>query len=186
MQQVVSQPLVAPPPDKPMLRCDTYERLWSSGGGGVWGAVGPAPPPGVSRVDPAADLRGVAVWRPQPPPGYVILGDVAVPGVAAQPSAPVAVLAINSGLVAWPSGFECVWAAAEGVALWMPVAPEGYVSMGCVATPSREEPPPPKAVACVAAHAVVAARPGACLMLCAGGNLWAVSNAAGTFLVGGW
>ncbi len=57
---------------------------------------------GQGGVDPWAPHRGLAVWRPQPPEGYLSLGDVPIPGAAGAPSFAVAVLAVNSGLVAYP------------------------------------------------------------------------------------
>lgn len=201
LQALVSQPLVVPPPDKPLLRCDKFESLWSSRAGGTWGSSATlagsstpadsasAPPratassSGAGGLDPVAHLRGVSLWRPQAPQGYAILGDVAVPGAGAQPTAPVAVMAVNSGLVAWPLGYECCWSAAEGLALWWPQAPAGYVAMGCVASSGTDEPPPTKLVVCVAEHVVVEARVGPCMLLCAAGNLWGVSSCASTFVV---
>eukprot|EP00967_Tisochrysis_lutea_P058442 scaffold74342_cov19-Tisochrysis_lutea.AAC.1 len=65
-------------------------------------------------------------------------------------STPVAVLAPGSGLIAWPSAFTCVWSAVEGVALWLPVPPPGFVALGCVATSEPDVPPPLQGVcACV-------------------------------------
>lgn len=52
----------------------------------------------------------------------------------------VAVAAVNSGLVAFPVGYELVWEWAPskpgdpGVALWRPIPPPGYVALGCVAS----------------------------------------------------
>lgn len=65
-------------------------------------------------------------------------------------STPVAVLALGSGLVTWPSGFTCVWDALEGIALWMPVPPPGFVALGCCASVDHGVPPPLQGVcACV-------------------------------------
>ncbi|GIL84695.1 hypothetical protein Vretifemale_13319, partial [Volvox reticuliferus] len=121
LQDMVLQPLMAPPPDKPLTRCDRFERLWSShwgvrqaaGGGGGGGGGGPGRGVwglelGVSRVDSMADERGVTLWRPQPAQGYVALGDVLTAGTH-MPSCQVATLAVNSGLVAFPAAFDLVW-----------------------------------------------------------------------------
>ncbi len=113
-----------PSPTQPLLRCDTYERLWCSNSAtsasSASTAADPPPAPGSSStlvlsgdltveslgrggVDPWAPHRGLALWRPQPPAGYLSLGDVPVAGSAGAPSIAVAVLAVNSGLVAWPT-----------------------------------------------------------------------------------
>ncbi len=100
------------------------------------------------------------------------------------PSCQIGTVAINSGLVAFPVGYECVWTGpeTEDLALWRPVPPPGYVALGCVAG-ARSAPPPPGLVGCVAAAAVVDSRLGECLLLAERGNLWAVQNAGATFEV---
>lgn len=206
LQQLVAEPLIVPPADKPLLKCDTYERLWSTaaahtfgqgsqggdaasgGAAGGDGSAGQQPlaleSVGMGGVDPLAGQRGMALWRPQPPQGYAILGDVPVAGAGAKPAATVAVIAINSGFVAWPVRYECCWSAGEGLALWRPVPPPGYVAMGCVASPGPLEPPPGRLVACVHERALVAATLGQCMLLCAAGNLWAVGNCASSLVCG--
>jgi vacuolar protein sorting-associated protein 13A/C len=78
-----------------------------------------------------------------------------------------------------------VWSG-DGLTLWRPVPPPGYVSLGCVATSASPDmpaplPPPLRAVGCVHERCVVETRLGECLLLCANGNLWEVQNAACTF-----
>ncbi|GLI59136.1 hypothetical protein VaNZ11_000961, partial [Volvox africanus] len=145
---------------------------------GIWGLE-----LGVSRVDSMADERGVTVWRPQPAQGYVALGDVLTAGVH-MPNCQVATLAVNSGLVAFPTAFEIVWQGPDGddLAIWRPLPPPGYVALGCVAG-SREAAPPLAVVGCVAVRACVEARLGECLLLAEQGTLWAVQNAGATFEV---
>jgi vacuolar protein sorting-associated protein 13A/C len=48
LRSIVAQPLVVPPPDRPLERCDRFERVWGpppahghgGGGGGAHGAHG--------------------------------------------------------------------------------------------------------------------------------------------------
>ena len=47
----------------------------------------------------------------------------------------VTAVAINSGLVAFPTSFDLICVSVSGLALWRPVPPPGYVSMGLVAAP---------------------------------------------------
>lgn len=98
------------------------------------------------------------------------------------PRVQVATLAINSGLVAFPTGYDLVWSGSDSqeFAIWRPLPPPGYVALGCVAG-RRTVPPPPAVVGCVAARAVVDARLGECLLLAERGDLWAVQNTAATF-----
>ncbi len=90
-------------------------------------------------------------------------------------------MAINSGLVAYPTGYEHVWES-QGVHVWRPVAPPAHVAMGCVAT-TTASPPALKQVVCVHERAVVEAALAECMLLCANGKLWCVQNNVGTFEV---
>ena len=49
-------------------------------------------------------------------------------------------VAVNSGLVTWPTGYKRV-GYAKGLTVWAPQPPEGYVALGHVATSGEEEPP---------------------------------------------
>lgn len=51
--------------------------------------------------------RGFTFWKPQAPPGHCCLGHVLTAGTA-QPDHEVLCVALNSGLVAWPTGFDAV------------------------------------------------------------------------------
>ncbi|KXZ49125.1 hypothetical protein GPECTOR_23g54 [Gonium pectorale] len=212
LAELALEPLQAPPPHRPLHRCDRFQRLSTLAaapradaerGAGAAGSV----PVAFSRgAEPAAPL--MTVWRPLPPPGYVALGDVVGLG-AAPPVVQVAVLAISSGFVAYPTGYERVWCGGSslgqdegddgaGVALWRPLPPAGCVALGCVVG-TRGCPPGLTAVGCVAAGAVVEAQLGECLPLpadaadvaAAGGSgsgaglriAWRLQNLAATFLV---
>ncbi|KAL2613699.1 hypothetical protein R1flu_025391 [Riccia fluitans] len=87
--------------------------------------------------------RIVSIWRPIPPPGYAIIGDCLVEGLE-PPTFGITLREGNSGSLARPvkylqrmhtsgKGFEDVY-------IWFPVAPTGYVAMGCIATKSRTMP----------------------------------------------
>lgn len=67
-----------------------------------------------------------------------------------------------------------------GISFWRPVAPTGYVPLGCVASSCQ---PDRKACVVVARQAVVPALLSECLMLCTNGNLWCIQNSMGTFEV---
>ncbi|MEW5298732.1 MAG: hypothetical protein WDW36_001820 [Sanguina aurantia] len=204
LQKALTAPLMVPPAHAPLLRCELYERVWTSqrtpgsaprsslvsspsaaavaagaaagGGGGGDGAAA-----GKHGVDALAAERGVTVWRPTAPSGYVILGDVVTAG-SAQPQSQVAVLAVNSGLVAHPLGYTLVWSF-EGGAVWRPIPPPHYLSMGCVTTSDSADPPSVRLVGCVHERVVVEAALGSCLLMCAHGNLWGVGNVGCTFEV---
>jgi hypothetical protein len=92
-------PLLVPAVDKPLLRTQTFTRLWASRGSGSIGtAIDPGklagtaggtaastPGGGTTAPDPMAAYRGCSIWRPACPPGYASLGDVAVSGAGLDP-----------------------------------------------------------------------------------------------------
>jgi hypothetical protein len=77
--QVVWEPLAVPPTDQPLVRVDRFGCLWSSHSlpecAGAAGGLSYATA-GAGGVDVVGSDKGVTVWRPQPPVGYAILGDV--------------------------------------------------------------------------------------------------------------
>ena len=56
-------------------------------------------------------------------------------------------MAINSGLVEFPTGYDLAWQGGN-VCLWKPTAPPGYAPIGCVFG-LGSEPPALSAVVCV-------------------------------------
>lgn len=93
-----------------------------------------------------------SIWRPICPEGYVSIGDIA--RVGSHPPNVAAVYHNVDRLFALPVGYDLVWRNClddyiTPVSIWYPRAPEGYVSPGCVAVASFEE-PEPDAVHCVA------------------------------------
>lgn len=109
----------------------------------------------------------------------------------------VLALAINSGLVAFPTAYDAVWSA-PGIHLWRPKCPEGYIALGCMATPTSEA-PTLTAMACLHHTLGIEAPLGQCLAVKQGGgqdggdvghlsedpgaDVWCVDNAAATFTV---
>ena len=110
----------------------------------------------------------------------------------------VLALAVNSGLVAFPTGYDTVWSA-PGIHLWRPKTPEGYLALGCLATTSTEA-PGLTAMVCLHRTLGVEAPLGQCLAVKQqegsqdagdvghlsedpGANVWCVDNAAATFTV---
>jgi hypothetical protein len=49
-------------------------------------------------------------------------------------------MAVNSGLVTFPIGYKKV-GYAQGLAIWAPLPPEGYLSLGHVASSGEDDPP---------------------------------------------
>lgn len=105
-------------------------------------------------------------WRAVPPTGFAIVGDcVTLNGKP--PSHPVNVITDAEGLTKLPTCFEraCTFDACDGRVptwVWLPVAPDGYVSFGCVVT-ENDEPPPLDIVRCVRSEVVCGTNFGACL-----------------------
>ncbi|XP_042024109.1 uncharacterized protein LOC121771392 [Salvia splendens] len=84
-----------------------------------------------------------SIWRPVCPDGYVSIGDIARPGC--HPPNVAAVYNNCDKLFASPVGYDLVWRNCiddykNPVSIWHPRAPEGYVSLGCVAVPYFAEP----------------------------------------------
>eukprot|EP00897_Mesotaenium_endlicherianum_P008373 jgi/Mesen1/7564/ME000392S06833 len=168
--------------------CMAYDRIWLTHTGGAGG-------------------QQVALWKPRAPPGYVIVGHCATAGEA-PPSR--AVLALSTGYrrVKKPKGYTLIWTApsgtsrsgnkeeqeqglGEGCSVWLPLAPAGYVALGCVAH-CGPNPPPLSAVYCVREDLLTPCSIGDCLFYHswseAGGSaverqgsIWNVDNSVGTF-----
>jgi vacuolar protein sorting-associated protein 13A/C len=137
--------------DQVATRCTQFDRVWSSETSSIPG-------------------QQVAFWRPRVPPGYAIVGDCATSGVA-PPSQSVLALSMAYERIKRPIAYELVWSShgvleegsalkegkesqptSEAVArecrLWLPVAPAGYVAVGCIAWKGKS-PPPLSLAACI-------------------------------------
>ncbi|KAI6702353.1 hypothetical protein NL676_011489 [Syzygium grande] len=101
----------------------------------------------------SSDHSGIcSIWRPICPDGYVSVGDIA--RVGNHPPHCAAVYNNSDRLFALPIGYDLVWRNClddytSPVSIWHPRAPEGFVSLGCVAVPDFTEPQPDVAY-CVA------------------------------------
>ncbi|CAH1415408.1 unnamed protein product [Lactuca virosa] len=96
-----------------------------------------------------------AFWRPHAPPGFAILGDYMT---ATDKPPSKGVLAVNTRYVKIkkPEAFKLVWPPSdsqgagnlelvpedgeESCSIWFPVAPKGYVALGCVVSPGKTQP----------------------------------------------
>uniref|UniRef100_A0A061S6X7 A96521 protein n=1 Tax=Tetraselmis sp. GSL018 TaxID=582737 RepID=A0A061S6X7_9CHLO len=182
-------PLSKPPADRPLGTAVSYTKVWPPDSPGD----ASMPPFGCPRaVDLFAAERGMTVWRPKVPSGYGSLGDVMTRG-AELPRHHAVCLARDSGLTAPPEHYQLVLEEA-GLFVWLPIAPEGFAALGCVATTVLEE-PPIGTVFCVRAELLVEASPRECMCMrtrpSAGSKadgelehlrLWNVANSASTFM----
>ncbi|KAK3260914.1 hypothetical protein CYMTET_30153, partial [Cymbomonas tetramitiformis] len=88
--------------------------------------------------------RAVSFWRPVPPMGFFALGDCMRAGYVPPTSLLVCRERGGTALLAAPTGFTQVWADngrnGRSFSLWRPVAPPGYVALGCLASQGHERP----------------------------------------------
>ncbi|KAJ0228735.1 Vacuolar protein sorting-associated protein 13 [Hirschfeldia incana] len=102
--------------------------------------------PNFERIwwDKGGDLRRpVSIWRPIPRPGFAILGDSITEGLE-PPALGILFKADDSEIAAKPVQFSkvahIVGKGLDEVFCWFPVAPPGYVSLGCVLSKFDEAP----------------------------------------------
>ncbi|XP_024403056.1 uncharacterized protein [Physcomitrium patens] len=86
----------------------------------------------------------ISFWRPDPPPGYVSVGDVAFTGDYPD-NQTVIVYRNDEDKFEKPLGFNLVWrnwkdGSGSPISIWMPIAPDGYLAVGCVVCADYEEP----------------------------------------------
>ncbi|KAL6543919.1 hypothetical protein OROGR_010416 [Orobanche gracilis] len=84
-----------------------------------------------------------SIWRPVCPIGYISIGDIARCG--SHPPTVAAIYRNSDKLFVLPVGYDLVWRNClddyrSRVSIWHPRAPEGYVSLGCVAVADYAEP----------------------------------------------
>lgn len=140
---------------------------------------------------------GVHIWRPKTIPGFAAMGDV----VTTSSERPFGTVLVDAGHCAYPLGFARVFSHyRQGLALWRPLPPPGFVAMGDVASLSSSvgsEPatePPTSSCVCVPLWAVtrccMAGRiahlkkhnaSGPISQLSHACSLWAVENSLDTF-----
>lgn len=100
-----------------------FERSWWDKGSGAW--------------------KDCSIWRPRLPRGWVCLGHTARRGYL-PPNFALAVEDDGGRLLRSPVDFELVWkdsGSGDTGGIWRPVAPQGYVAMGCCAWPGTDKPP---------------------------------------------
>uniref|UniRef100_A0A0E0MAV7 PH domain-containing protein n=1 Tax=Oryza punctata TaxID=4537 RepID=A0A0E0MAV7_ORYPU len=145
-------------------------------------------------------------WRPRAPSGYAIFGDFLTP---MNDSPTKGVLALNTNIVRVkrPLSYKLVWRSGpprtnelqhsekdlknkpsnvdQFCSVWLPVAPVGYVALGCVSSTGTAE-PPLSSVFCLSASLVSSCGLRDCIPLSSNANMtfWRVDNAFGSFLPG--
>ncbi|XP_071939359.1 uncharacterized protein [Coffea arabica] len=166
----------------PLSPCTNFDRIWVS-------------PKEIGRHN------HLTFWRPRAPSNYVILGDC----VTSRPSPPSqTVVAVSSmyGRVRKPLDFKLMGtfsgiqgsAGLEGHAndhydcsLWLPIAPPGYLALGCIAHGGKQ-PPPTHIVHCLRSDLVTSTMYSECIYSAAscgsyasGFSIWRLDNAFGSF-----
>ncbi|CAI6011358.1 unnamed protein product [Closterium sp. NIES-65] len=122
---------------RPFVPAASFERVWwSKGAAGV--------------------TSHVSFWRPVAVPGYAMLGDCVADGFDPPDAGLLLLDDLDSGRVAAPLSFlhKLTLAAPawpEEASVWFPLAPPGYVALGCVVTRGREPPSAGLGVRCVRA-----------------------------------
>ncbi|KAG0559465.1 hypothetical protein KC19_10G107200 [Ceratodon purpureus] len=170
-----------------LARCTHFDRIW---------------------VNATGDniTQQVAIWRPRAPSGYLIMGDCATSGMA-PPTQAVMAISSTSKFAQKPVRFDLLWSTrgdtepgvradadrddidSEHCCVWMPVAPEGYISLGCVAERGLS-PPSLSSVRCIRSDMVTSGALSDCIYYCPpddggryknGCSIWRMENAAGSF-----
>ncbi|KEH32375.1 calcium-dependent lipid-binding-like protein [Medicago truncatula] len=165
----------------PLVPCTNFDRVW------------------VSEKETGPN-NNITFWRPQAPANYVILGDC----VTSRPIPPSqAVMAVSNtyGRVRKPVDFHLIGSfqnirgggnnghsvGASDCSLWMPVAPPGYTTLGCVAHVGNQ-PPPNHVVYCLRSDLLTSAKYSDCIFnissndqFTSGFSVWRLDNAIGSF-----
>uniref|UniRef100_A0A7N1A9Q6 Peroxin/Ferlin domain-containing protein n=1 Tax=Kalanchoe fedtschenkoi TaxID=63787 RepID=A0A7N1A9Q6_KALFE len=115
-----------------------FKKIWSS-------EQEPKARCSLCRKQVPGDAGICSIWRPVCPEGYIFIGDIAHVGI--HPPNVAAIYRFAEELFKLPIGYDLVWRNCPDdykvpVSIWHPRAPEGYVSPGCVAVDSYEEPDP--------------------------------------------
>ncbi|RXH80093.1 hypothetical protein DVH24_041240 [Malus domestica] len=164
----------------PLAGCTNFDRIWVS-------------------PKENGSCYNLTFWRPRAPSNYVILGDC----VTSRPVPPSqAVMAVSNayGRVRQPIGFNLIglFSTIQGFgggdsdvgsdcSLWMPVAPPGYIALGCLANIGKEQ-PPNHIVYCLRSDLVTSTTYSECLFsspsnphFASGFSIWRVENVLGSF-----
>ncbi|KAL8484750.1 hypothetical protein ACS0TY_027161 [Phlomoides rotata] len=167
---------------EPLSPCTNFDRIW---------------------VSPKENgcLSNLTFWRPRAPSNYVVLGDC----VTSRPSPPSqSVLAVSNayGRARKPLGFkliglfssilgqqtdEVLSSGDTDCSLWLPIAPPGYLALGCVAHVGGQ-PPPNHIVHCIRSDLVTSTTFLECLvnssanhLFESGFSIWRLDNCLGSF-----
>ncbi|KAG0568137.1 hypothetical protein KC19_7G189300 [Ceratodon purpureus] len=170
-----------------LSRCTHFDRIWVN-------------------VSGDNTTQQVAIWRPRAPSGYLIMSDCATSGVA-PPSQAVMAISNTCKFAQKPIGFDLLWSTrgaskpgggadsnaddvdSEHCCVWMPVAPLGYVALGCVAE-RGVLPPSLSSIRCIRSDLVTSGSLSDCIYYCPpddrgkhenGCSIWRIENAAGSF-----
>ncbi|XP_073352999.1 uncharacterized protein [Aegilops tauschii subsp. strangulata] len=164
-----------------------------------------------SQFDKVTTMQGnvkdevYSFWRPRAPSGYAIFGDFLTP-MNDPPTKGVLALNTNVARVKRPLSYKLIWQSGSATnelhhdnkdtknslsmidqlcSVWLPVAPAGYVALGCVVSAGTAE-PPLSAVFCLTASLISSCGLRDCIALRGNTNtsFWRVDNAFGTFLPG--
>ncbi|XP_052204938.1 uncharacterized protein LOC127809843 isoform X2 [Diospyros lotus] len=146
------------------------------------------------------DHNNLTFWRPQAPPNYVILGDC-VTSRPIPPSHSVMAVSNTYGRVRKPLAFKHIGLLdgkgsrggegqsdiETGYSLWIPVAPPGYLALGCVAY-KGSQPPPNHIVYCIRSDLVTLTMYSECIYTASsnpcfvnGFSIWRLDNVLGSF-----
>ncbi|KAM3341348.1 putative protein isoform X1 [Capsicum galapagoense] len=162
----------------PLMPCTQFDRIW---------------------VCPREHgrLNNLTFWRPRAPSNYVILGDC----VTSRPNPPSqAVIAVSNmyGRVRKPLEFRLIGVFSDiqgsekaqdvgDCSLWLPIAPPGYVAIGCVAH-TGTQPPSNHIVNCIRSDLVTSTKLSECIFSVAantvftsGYSIWRLDNALASF-----
>ncbi|XP_027330645.1 uncharacterized protein LOC113846496 isoform X2 [Abrus precatorius] len=166
----------------PLVQCTNYDRIW------------------VSEKETGPN-NNITFWRPRAPANYAVLGDC----VTSRPVPPSqAVMAVSNayGRVRKPVDFHLIGSfrniqghgacedhsvADSDCSLWMPIAPPGYIALGCVVHVGNQ-PPPNHVVHCLRSDLVTSAKYTDCIFnitsnnhFTSGFSIWRLDNAMGSF-----
>eukprot|EP01018_Ginkgo_biloba_P007485 Gb_23775 [translate_table: standard] len=140
--------------------------------------------------------KKLSIWRPIVPAGCVYLGDIAVQGYE-PPNAGLVLHELSDGpLLRFPLDFQKVGQinkqrGMESISFWLPQAPPGYVSLGCIASKNPPKMEDFKSLRCIRNDLVTGDHfPDNSIWDTTeikhtgeGFSIWTLDNEAGTFIV---
>lgn len=98
----------------------------------------------------------IALWHPKAPSGYFVFGSIGLDSNKAKPDSKVITYAYKPNLkikvgnkemdaIVYPKDYKLLWkdkgtGAKQDGSIWEPIAPAGYVALGCVAVSGYDKP----------------------------------------------